>query len=153
MNSPKPECEEMKFLVMALVDGELDETEASRVRGHLESCPDCQATFSEQTKVKEVANTMKFKKLPEYYWDEYWQHIYNRIERSAAWIFTSVGAIIVLSFSAWYFVDAILANKELNIYFKAGIFLLAIGLVILGVSTLREKLMVKRIDKYRGIER
>ena len=51
------------------------------------------------------------------------------------------------------FFKTILQDVSLNPILKAGILILAIGLVILVISILREKLMVRNVDKYREIER
>ena len=96
---------------------------------------------------------MKFKKMPDMYWDEYWRHVYNRIERGISWIFISIGAIVVLSFAAWNAVSELVSDREMDPVLKGGILILLIGGVILLISVLREKIMVRRVDKYREIER
>ena len=96
---------------------------------------------------------MKMKKLPEYYWDDYWTNVYNRLERGISWLLISLGAIIVLAFAGWEALSALIADQEMNPLLKIGIFVLLIGSVILIVSILREKLLVKRIDKYREVKR
>jgi len=96
---------------------------------------------------------MKFKILPEMYWDEYWRQVYNRIERGISWILISLGAVIVLSFALWTMVSELLADQALNPVLKTGILVLLVGIVILFISIVREKLMVRRVDKYKEVER
>ena len=96
---------------------------------------------------------MKFKKLPEMYWDEYWRHVYNRMERGISWIFISIGAIIILTFAAWEAVSGLINNQQMNPLLKIGIFVFVSGMVILLVSVFREKIMIKKIDKYKEVER
>ena len=96
---------------------------------------------------------MKFKKLPEFYWDDYWKHIYNRIERGLSWLLLSLGAIIILCFAVWQFLEKLTANQDIHPLLKGGIFIFLIGIIILLISILREKMMVRRVDKYREIER
>ena len=146
-------CPEMGIKIMALIDGELDQDEITRVQEHLKICNRCSAHHASLRKVKEVTNDMKFKKLPEFYWDDYWKHIYNRIERGLSWLFLSLGAIIVLAFAGWQFLNTLISDQHVHPLLKVGIFIFSIGLVILIVSVVREKLMVRRVDKYREIER
>lgn len=145
-------CENIKFKIMAFIDNELPESDINFVKNHLEQCIDCRNKYDSLTKVKEITGEMKFKKLPEMYWDEYWSHVYNKIERGIGWIFISVGAIIVLSFALWYAFDS-LVNMPMSSFLKIGIFILSAGVVVLIVSVLREKLMIKKIDKYRKVQR
>jgi len=146
-------CDEIKVKVMALLDGELSGQDTMIVKEHLKSCKRCSGEYASLKKLKEVTGAMKLKKLPEYYWDDYWTHVYNRIERGISWLLISLGAIIVLAFASWEALTALIADQEMNPFLKVGIFALMIGAVILVVSILREKILVKRIDKYRKVER
>ncbi len=146
-------CEEMSLRIMALLDEELDDDQISGVKEHLETCEKCSDDYASIKKVREVTGKMKFKKLPEFYWDDYWKHIYNRIERGLSWLFLSLGAIIILCFAGWAFLDKLIADQSIHPLFKVGIFIFMIGIIILIVSILREKLMVRRVDKYREVER
>ena len=146
-------CEDMKFKTMAYLDNELSDSEINIVKIHLDECPDCRNKYESLNKVKEITGDMKFKKLPEMYWEEYWSHVYNKIERGLSWIFISIGAIIILSFAAWNAMANLINDSEMSTFLKTGIFIFIIGMVVLLVSILREKLMVKKIDKYREVER
>ena len=149
----KTSCEHMSLKIMALLDDELDENEIREVKEHLEKCKQCSDEYASIRKVREAIGTMKFKKLPEFYWDDYWNHIYNRIERGLSWIFISVGTIIILCFAVWEFLDKLIAQHNIHPFLKIGIFIFIIGLIILLISILREKIMVRRVDKYREIKR
>ena len=92
-------------------------------------------------------------KLPEVYWEDYWSHIYNRLERGISWIFISIGAILVLSFAAWQWISHLFADTQMHPVLKVGILTLAIGILILFISIFREKIMVRKVDKYRKVER
>lgn len=96
---------------------------------------------------------MKLKPLPEMYWDEYWTHVYNKIERRAGWIFISIGLILIVSFGFYEFVKDFLMNSTQPLILRAGVSVLGIGIIITGISVLREKLMVRKKDKYRSILR
>jgi hypothetical protein len=146
-------CEEMTLHMMALLDGELDKEKINDVLEHLETCKKCSDDYASIKKVKEITNKMKFKKLPEFYWDDYWNHIYNRIERGLSWIFVSFGAIIIVCFAVWKFMDNLFALQNIHPLLRTGIFIFLIGIIILIISILREKIMVRRVDKYKEIER
>ncbi len=146
-------CENIELKIMALTDNELPESEIELVKNHVESCETCRKKFNSLTKVKEITGQMKFKKLPEMYWDEYWRHVYNRMERGFSWIIISIGAIIIFTFAAWKAVSGLFNNQQMDPLLKIGIFVLVAGVVILFVSVFREKLMVKKVDKYREVER
>ncbi len=146
-------CDEMGIKIMALLDQELSEKEITEVKEHLKTCERCSEEYASLKKLKEVTGEMRMKKLPEYYWDDYWSHVYNRIERGISWLLLSLGAIIILSFAGWEALNALIADQQMHPLLKGGIFILLIGAIILIVSILREKILVKRIDKYREVKR
>jgi hypothetical protein len=139
--------------IMAYLDGELTESEARHIERLIREDAEYRKIYESLRNVQEVTQEMKFKKLPEMYWDEYWTHVYNRIERGFSWIFISVGAIILLGFISWQAIQGLIMNTTIHPLMKAGIILLTIGLVILFVSVVREKIMIRKVDKYREVER
>jgi hypothetical protein len=145
--------ENIDLRIMAFIDGELPEDQMIEVKKMINREKSYREKYNELLKIKEVTHAMKLKKLPEMYWDEYWRHIYNRLERGISWILISIGAIIVLSYGLWNFVNQLLADHNLDPLLKIGILILLIGAIILMISVIREKLIIKKIDKYKEVER
>lgn len=143
----------LNLQIMAYLDGELTESEARQIERLIREDAQYRKIYESLRDVQEVTQEMKFKKLPEMYWDEYWTHVYNRIERGFSWIFISLGAIILIGFISWQAIHKLIINESIHPLMKAGIILLALGLVILLVSVVREKLMIRKVDKYREVER
>jgi hypothetical protein len=153
MNEIRYSDETINLKIMAYLDQELSAEESAGIAQLIAKNPHYQKRYHQLLKLKEVTGAMKFKILPDMYWDEYWQHVYNRIERGISWILISVGAVIILSFALWTAVTKLLADQALSPFLKFGILALIIGTVILFISIVREKLMVRRIDKYKEVER
>ena len=63
MNHKDISCPEMGVKIGALIDGELDQDEISRVYEHLNNCDQCSADYASLQKVMEVTKDMKFKKI------------------------------------------------------------------------------------------
>ncbi len=145
--------DEIQLKVMAYLDGELPETEMIEIKKLIDEDDSYNDVYLSLKKVKEVTQEMKFKKLPEMYWDDYWQHVYNRIERGISWILISIGLIIVGSFLMWQIIESIITNQNIHVLLKTGILFLMAGIITLIVSVLREKFMVRKVDKYREVER
>ena len=147
------ECKHYHLLMMKKLDDEITPSEDRELATHIESCEECQEEMNEFTNLKEVTVDMKKQLLPEMAWEDYWRHLYNRIERGISWIFISVGAIILLTYGTYQFVLAMLGSNEIPVIEKVGILALIIGLVVLTVSVVREKLMVRKHDQYKEVER
>ncbi len=153
MSSTKIDCVEARILITGYVDDEITDQQKRVLFAHLESCRTCQETYDSFVQLKKETGEMKFNKLPEVYWDEYWTHVYNRIERGLSWIFVSIGLIILLSYGSYQVMQDFYLNPEEPLLIKMGVGLLTAGMIILFISVLREKLMIRKVDKYRSIER
>lgn len=145
-------CEEIKILISGMIDGELDPREKQKVSDHLVSCNDCREEYAKLNKLKEVTDDMKYFDLPDRLWAGYWHGIYNRIERGIGWIFLSLGAILIMAFAAWRFLQDFLLDNAVPFYVKLGVSALVLGLIILLVSIARERLFSKKHDRYDKVE-
>ncbi|NOX37343.1 MAG: zf-HC2 domain-containing protein [Calditrichaeota bacterium] len=146
-------CDEIKILMMKYLDQEASAEEQEALRRHLGHCQPCQDEFHQLKTIKKVTGEMKKQLLPEMAWEEYWRHLYNRLERGIAWILISLGIIILLGYASVDFVRDVLQTTQLSPLQKVGILVLVLGMIVLFVSVLREKLMIRRHDKYREVQR
>ncbi len=77
---------EIKTLIAAYLDGELEEEEKKRVEAHLPGCEECREEYEDLNRLEEVLNKMQLKKPSQEVWEVYWSSIYNRLERRIGWL-------------------------------------------------------------------
>jgi hypothetical protein len=140
-------------LLMGAVDHELTSSELKEFNLMIEKNPDFRKEWEQYKKLKEVTQAMKFKSPSREVWDNYWMNTYNKIERGIAWIIFSIGAIILITYGLFKAVESIIADPQLQGIIKIGIIAVLLGLVILLVSVIREKLVVRKSDPYKEIKR
>ncbi len=146
-------CDEARLRMMGYLDNELSEDEIRELQDHLKTCVKCRAEWEAFRELKKETSQMKFKPLPEMFWDEYWQNVYNRIERGVGWIFLSLGAILLLGYAAFALLEDFFLNPKEPLIERLGLAFLIFGLIIVFISVIREKWMVRKIDKYRRVLR
>ncbi len=139
-------------LLMAELDGELGARERDELQRLLVEYPALRQEQHRLRRLKEVTETMAFKVPPEEVWKDYWTSVYSRVERGIGWILLSLGAIVILSYGIWTGVNELLADATIPGYLKAGILAAIVGVVVLLVSVLREKLFVGRRQRYKDVE-
>ncbi len=142
-----------KELVSSYLDAELDADTRQKVEGHLAACSECRAELEGMRKLKEVMGDMKLKSPPAEVWQVYWASVYNRLERRIGWILLSLGAIILLLFGGYKAVEGIIRDPHTPFLLKSGILLAMGGSAVLLVSVLRERLFVRRRERYKEIEK
>ena len=151
------DCQEMQPLLMAFIDGELDDATRQTVEAHVQSCAARRDELQRWQQLKGVTDMARLAKPPDAVWERYWTGVYNRLERNIGWILASLGAIICLSWAAWEFsqkfVDEFLLNPAEPLILRVGVVALILGGIILFVSILRERLTLRRSERYKEIIR
>ncbi|MCL7961324.1 MAG: hypothetical protein M8860_00565 [marine benthic group bacterium] len=142
-----------KELLMRALDDELSPEERTELDLLLADDPILRAERERLGRLKEVTGEMKLRNPPEQLWDDYWNSAYSRMERGIGWILVSFGVIVVGGWATWQFVTELIADTEMPPLIKAGILAGSLGLVILTVSLLRQRLFVRKTDPYKDIVR
>ncbi|MCL7970426.1 MAG: hypothetical protein M8865_03460 [marine benthic group bacterium] len=140
-------------LLMRALDDELSPEERTELDLLLADDPILRAERERLGRLKEVTGEMKLRNPPEQLWDDYWNSAYSRMERGIGWILVSFGVIVVGGWATWQFVTELIADTEMPPLIKAGILAGSLGLVILTVSVLRQRLFVRKTDPYKDIVR
>jgi len=146
-------CQEAIIYISGKLDGELTPEQERQLDLHLQTCAVCRKEYDDLLKLKEVTSNMRFTDLPDRYWAGYWNDIYNRLERGLGWIFLSIGAIILLGFGAWELFDKFLLETSMPMLLRFGVGVGIIGVIILLVSILRERLFARKHERYEEVER
>jgi predicted anti-sigma-YlaC factor YlaD len=151
--TPKGGCREFELLMMAHFDGEISAANESRLKEHLKGCAACRKAFDEYGRLVTASRDMEPPKVSEEEWDMYWTNVYNRMERSAAWTAVTIGFIAVAGYLTYLLAAWLSAAQAVPCWAKVAIVVLALGVVVLFLSVLREKMSLRKTDKYKGVQR
>ena len=147
-NSKRERCQ---HLVMALIDGEISQSEKMELDNLIDNYSDLQKEYQEFLKLKEVTQTMKLKQPDQEIWQAYWQNIYNRLERGFAWTLFGFGAALLLAYGLYTFIIDIWRKTEIPILLKMGIYIALVGVILLLISIMGEKLFLWRNERYKEV--
>lgn len=128
-------------------DGNLSEEEKKELRKLTSKDKKTAEELKEIDKLKEVIDMLE-PVNPEREWEEYWSSLYNKLERGIGWVILSIGAILTLTFFGFQFIKELIRDPELALCAKVGLIALILGLAILFVSVLRERITLYKTDKY-----
>jgi hypothetical protein len=145
--------ERVRQLLMSALDGELNAIERRELERLLDADSSLRDEWDRLTRVKEVTQSMSLRKPPDEVWEDYWASVYSRLERGIGWILVSIGLIVLASYGAWRGVEELISDAGLPWYLKGAILATTVGLVVLFVSVLREKLFVRGRDPYKDVQR
>jgi len=146
-------CDEYKDLMMGYLDDELSAEQKRRFEEHLSACPQCTSELEEFSKLKKITEDVTLVEPEDRLWQQYWGGIYNRIERGIGWILFSIAAILLTIYGGFKAIEAIIKDPEVETFLKVTLVILLIGLAILFVSVLRERLYFWQKDRYKNVRR
>jgi len=146
-------CHDYKDLLMGYLDNELSEEQKKRFEEHLAGCPECAGELKEFQKLKAITDKVTLVEPEDRIWQDYWAGIYNRIERNIGWIIFSVSAILLAIYGGFKLIETIITDATTGLLLKIGLLALIIGLAILFVSVLRERIYFWSKDRYRNVRR
>jgi len=141
------------LLLNKAVDGLLSQEETSEFQSLIAQRPDIRREYESLKSVREVTMELKFKHPPEETWDRYWAGVYARLERGLAWLLITIGAAVVLAVVGYTVAMELLEDSSISVIVKVGIGALLLGGAVLLVSVLREKLIMRKEDKYKEVIR
>lgn len=140
--------EHFKHLLLKVVDGVATDGERAEFETHIRSCSECRKEYGEFRSLEELMSTVKLKDLSTDARAAYWHSLYNRLERGAGWIIFSLSAILLIGFGAFMLIKAFVLDPTVSIVLKIGVCGILLGLVVLLVSVFKERLFVRKYDKY-----
>jgi len=146
-------CNDYKDLLMGYLDNELSDEQRQRFEEHLAGCPECASELEEFRKLKTITDEVTLVEPEDKMWQEYWDGIYNRIERSVGWIVFSVAAILLIIYGGFKMIEELIKDPTVGMILKVGLLALIVGLAILFVSVLRERLYFWQRDRYKNVRR
>ncbi|MBN1322043.1 MAG: hypothetical protein JXA87_14525 [Thermoleophilia bacterium] len=139
--------------VSAYLDDELEPQERRAFEEELRRDTRLREEVEEMRDMKSLVSGMRLRDLPDGAWDHYRERTYNRLERRVGWIFLSVGAMVLVGYGLYELVVFLVSDGELAWWIRAAIGAACVGLAILLVSVIRERVFVWKRDPYREVER
>jgi len=135
-------------LLSGYLDGALTQGDEQRVRLHLEDCAECRARVEEMTQLREVIMTTRFQTPDDDQWDETPRGAASRLTRSAGWLLVAAWLACMTCFVLWE-----VATGPQGWFEKSLVFGGLLGLALLFVSVLLDRLRVMPGDRYRGVQK
>ncbi|MHA2043531.1 MAG: zf-HC2 domain-containing protein [Planctomycetota bacterium] len=146
-------CEDYKDLMMGYLDEELSAEQIRSFEEHLTGCKQCSSQLQEFRQLKAITDQMTLIEPEDRLWQQYWDGIYNRVERGIGWIIFSVAAILLTIYGGFKAIEALITDPTVGLLLKIAMLVLLVGLAILFVSVLRERIFFWTKDRYKDVRR
>lgn len=85
--------------------------------------------------------------------DRFWLGVYSRLERGLAWTLVSVSAALLLGYGAYEFATDFLADAGVPGVVRLGTAGLTLGILLLLLGLVRERIRARAADPFRRVRR
>ena len=147
-----------RMLLRKVLDDEHTPEERRELDALAAASPEVRDEWARFARVKEATRTMTWQELPPETWDRYWMHVYNRTERTLAWLLLLAGGLVAVSWWLWTATPALLqawfATDSVPLVVRIAVVVAGAGGLLMIVSVVREQLTMRRRDRYaKGVIR
>ena len=142
-------CGRFRELMMASLDGEICAEERAELESHLAECADCRREFDELAKLSDLVGEIELPEPSQEDMMKYWPSVYAKIERGAGWGLVIIGALVWAAYGVYLFIT----DPTTGSLTKFLIALPVVGVLMLLVSVIRERINVSRTERYKEVER
>lgn len=140
-------CEEIEVSLSGFLDGELTQQEGQRVEVHLRTCDRCRSVYQELQRAQAAARALEIPQPSRKEWREMESRILERGARGIGWIILCVWLVTTAAYGSLHYAlspDEPLINKIL-------VFGAFLGVALLFLSVLLERMRERRTDRYRRV--
>lgn len=134
---------------MRLLDGELTDVEKAEYEAHVNACDVCRDELTALGRVVRLTNELKLRPPDDAFWDGYWESVYRRSERGTGFLLLVGGIIALLGVVVF---KAVTSPNFLT-YEGISVTVILVGLIVIFVSVVRERVHESRSDPYKGVRR
>ena len=85
--------------------------------------------------------------------DRFWLGVYSRLERGLAWTLVSASAAVLLGYWAYVFATEFMADASVPAIVRLGTAGLLLGILLLLLGAIRERIRARSTDPFRRVRR
>ena len=141
--------EEVRELLSAYLDDELTQQDSQLVRVHLETCDECRQTLDQLRTLQQATATTRFRKPTEEEMEKLESRMSVQAPRKAGWLLLLSGAALWAIYGVYLF----LTDPNLLTFENLSSGAIVVGLALLLISVLQQRLLELPYDRYRGVKK
>ena len=145
-------CDDAELLLSGYLDNELAQQQEQHVRLHLDKCASCRQHYQQlRTMHGEIAG-MRSVKVDAEQLDQLENEFLSKISRWSGFLFYGLGALVLVAIGFHDFITEFLRNPDIPIIERLASGGMLLGMLLLFLSVLRQRLISYKTDPYRNIK-
>lgn len=142
-------CDEIEVYLSGFLDNELPQQQRQMVQAHLETCKRCRGELEQLREMQRRAGQIELSLPGKRDWERMEKRIFQSISRGLGWVILIVWSIVTFGYASFQFATA----PGEPLFEKILVFGFFLGLGLLFLSVLSERMRESRTDRYKGVLR
>ena len=142
-------CEEYKALMMGMMDNELSNEESIRLNNHMIRCSSCREEFEQLKRTSSKLKGMDIKEPGKEIVEKAWKSPYSKLTKNFGILLVIAGWLAMILYGVYEFI----VTKNSASIPKYAFFVILVGIIILFVAVLRDRVRSYRTDPYKEVEK
>lgn len=140
-------CNDIEVYLSGYLDKELTADRKREVEAHLAECASCRKILRDLKEVRQGTRDLKYQEPSSQEWQRMERSIFIAISRGLGWVVLSVWSVVTVAYACYEYFSA----PAEPIFQKILVFALLVGLGLLFLSVLSERIRDSRTDRYKGV--
>lgn len=136
-------------LLSGFIDGELPQQDRQRVQIHIDSCEKCSADVDELRLLRQTVGKARLSSLDDDVWRETMDDTMVKASRGIGWLLV-VGAVLLGAGLGVY--ELVTSPSSMSLLEKLIVGGIYGGMLLIFISVLRQRLIERKTDRYKGVE-
>jgi len=145
----KTNCSEYRALMMGLMDNELTEEESVKLNNHMIRCLSCREEYQQLKITSSKLDSIKLKGPDKDILARSWKSPYSKFSKNFGILLIIGGWLITMIYGAYEFI----IQKETEAIPKYAFVIILIGIIILFITVLRDRLRSYKTDPYKEVDK
>lgn len=147
----KHQCRETEPLLSGYLDGELTQGDRQRIELILDECSICAKNFEEMKQLCQQVGGMEYKKMTASEKDRLSEEVTGAASASVGQILLLGGVLLLYGTGAVYLVMALIRDSEAPMFVRLGLPAVLLGVGILFVTVLTQRIKASKTDRYKNV--
>ena len=140
-------CDKVEEKLSGYLDNELTQQDNQFVTVHIQSCENCQKTYSDLLDMQSEIREIKTDGGEEAALEKIMNDLSSKQSQQWGWVLIIIAAAIVIAVSVFQFIF----NNGNSLYENIIIILFGVGGLLLFVSVIKQRIIAAKSDKYKDI--
>ena len=141
-------CDSNESLLSGYLDGELTQVDRQRVELHMEACDRCRECYQQMVEMRSRIGKLPSSEMSSEEWEKIMNTVSVKTSRSLGWLLYAGGLVVLIGYAVIEFAK----DDKVDALIKTSVAAVLIGMLLLFVSVLRQRMIALKTDKYRNVK-